>query len=729
MINYIPIKKEFQLLKPRKSSRTRGLKNMLLRYVGNKLNKENSLKYMKNKSKEQNKIQDYKSIKNRSIKAIIPINRTKFLTAILVIIILISISILSIAKVSALPETIISEVGLPQGYNWSLSLGNVTKYSVSPQIILIGNNSKLIKFSVPTLTNASKLLNCTTFYTPINSSGYITSDTHNNIIKFTNYTICRTTFIAVEKLSKINWTVEYNGVSPYENISNDYNFINRNSTYSNVLTFVTSPGNYSVDVYYKLKNSTMSLNPYIVGYTTCPILVNGTINKSGCYKIPSYKLEAGKTYDIPFYLNITFKETGLPLNTEWNISYNNKTIFSNFSNIKFLGVIGKTYNIKIYNAKAGNCIIHPYKSKLNLTVENNVNFVYFINESCVTKFIERGLPSGMNWKIVYGTYFVNSSSNIIQINSSSEIGQSSPFSFEGYDGIEYNGYLPNIIMKKSQAGVCAISYIPNITSDSIYPGSTVIINFENKTICNFPALGLLKTTLIEKGLSQSMLNSEALDMYIRFYWPASGSAMLQFASNGAIVIGAGNYTKYYSNNTDFYGKNITLYLSKGYYNFNLFGPILSYTKFPTNNSNLYTLEIPENKSINITAGSTVYLDYREASAWNLNPSPIQHTSNDGVLIPFNRFKITIFTEKGLPNGTNWTVDYNGVKKSSNSNQISFFDYNGSYNYSIPPAQLKGCGKTYYDPAYNPSGVLLAGSNELLKFNYTTPLCNATNETK
>ena len=687
---------------------------------------------MKNEvSKEQNKIRDYKPIKNRGIKATIPINRTKFLTAILVVIILISIFILSIAKVSASPETVISEVGLPQGYNWSLILGNVTKYSISPQIILIGNNSKLIKFSVPTLTNASKLLNCTTVYTPINSSGYITSDTHNNVIKFTNYTICRTTFIAVGKLSRINWTVEYNGISPYKNISNNYSFITRNSTYSNTLNFVTAPGNYSIGIYYKLKNGTITLSPYTTGYTTCPVFVNGTTNRSGCFNIPSYKLEAGKTYSIPFYLNVTFKESGLPFNTRWNISLNNKTIFSNSSNITFLGVIGKTYDIKTYNIKDGNCVINPYyNSKLNITVENGANFIQipFLNENCITKFIERGLPNQTNWDIAYGMDSRASSSNTIQMNSSNAIGQEYLFSLETYDGYGYTEYIPNITFKKSQDGICGTYYTPNITSGEISPGSTVIINFENKTICNFPEPGLLKTTIIERGLSQLMLNSEALDIYIRFYWPASGSAMLQFASNGAIVISAGNYTKYYSNNTDFYGKNITLYLSKGYYNFNLFGPFLSNTSF-SNGSVLYTLASPENTSINVTAGSTVYLDYREASAWNLNPSPIQHTSNGGVLVPFNQLKITIFTEKGLPNGSNWVVDYNGVNKSSNSNQISFLDYNESYNYFIPPAQLKACGTTYYAPVYKPSGVLLAGSNELLKFNYIAPTCNSTNETK
>ena len=650
---------------------------------------------MKNEvSKEQNKIRDYKPIKNRGIKATIPINRTKFLTAILVVIILISIFILSIAKVSASPETVISEVGLPQGYNWSLILGNVTKYSISPQIILIGNNSKLIKFSVPTLTNASKLLNCTTVYTPINSSGYITSDTHNNVIKFTNYTICRTTFIAVGKLSRINWTVEYNGISPYKNISNNYSFITRNSTYSNTLNFVTAPGNYSIGIYYKLKNGTITLSPYTTGYTTCPVFVNGTTNKSGCFNIPSYKLEAGKIYSIPFYLNVTFKESGLPFNTRWNISLNNKTIFSNSPNITFLGVIGKTYDIKTYNIKDGNCVINPYyNSKLNVTVGNGANFIQipFLNENCITKFIERGLPNQTNWDIRYGVNSRASSSNTIQMNSSNAIGQEYLFSLETYDGYGYTEYIPNITFKKSQDGICGTYYTPNITSGEISPGSTVIINFENKTICNFPEPGLLKTSIIERGLSQLMLNLNVLNIYL------SQSALFQFTSNGGVYVGGSTTITYYPNGSvsglvtsppisysgsDVYGDNITLYLKSGSYAFNPFGPFLSNTSF-SNGSVLYTLASPENTSINVTSGSTVYLDYREASAWNLNPSPIQHTSNGGVLVPFNRLKITIFTEKGLPNGSNWVVDYNGVNKSSNSNQISFLDYNESYNYVIP----------------------------------------------
>lgn len=664
---------------------------------------------MKFKFKDhQNVHQERKLNKKVKLKSLSS-SRPKIIISSLIALFLFFILIFVIGKSFAVPETIISESGLPQGYNWSVTLGNVTKYSVNPQIIFIGNNSKLVKFNVPDLNNASNILNCTTFYIPINSSGYITTNTHNNIIKFTNYTVCKTTFIAVGKLDDINWSVYYIGTNPYKNQSGKNDFTMNNSTYGDTLTFITSPGNYSVGISYKLKNRTglVSLNPYTNGYLNCKVFVNGTTNKEGCLNVPPYKLEAGKTYNVSFYLNLTLKESGLPVNTMWDINLNNETLSTNSSNITFSGTIGKTYSIKLHNIQNGSCIFNFYdQANFNITLENGANVIQipFIYENCITKFIETGLPNETRWYIGYGMYSRNSSSNIIQINSSSEIGQKYLFSLETFTGTGYTTYTNTGMLSESSKGICLISYDPNITTNLISPGSVVLINFQNKTICNFPESGLLKTTILESGLSQSMLNDELLDIYYPFYSSVLGSTSLQFTSNGGVYAGGGSSTTYYPNGSasgttitpsisysgsDVYGDNITLYLSKGIYSFDLFGPTFSNTSF-SNNSNLYTLAVPENNSINITAGSTAYLYYREASAWNLEPSPIQHTSNGGVSIPFNLFRITTFTENGLPNEAEWNVEYNGVNESSNSSQISFLDYNGTFDFFTPSVYLSGC---------------------------------------
>ena len=100
-----------------------------------------------------------------------------------------------------------------------------------------------------------------------------------------------------------------------------------------------------------------------------------------------------------------------------------------------------------------------------------------------------------------------------------------------------------------------------------------------------------------------------------------------------------------------------------------------------------------------------------------------------VITVFSGSHYTTFTETGLPAGTNWSVTYDGVVKSSTSTAISFSVPSGSYSYNIPTLSNSsiGCGVEYL-PSQS-GGTAAAGSTVSVSFGALSTKCRtAFNET-
>ena len=87
-------------------------------------------------------------------------------------------------------------------------------------------------------------------------------------------------------------------------------------------------------------------------------------------------------------------------------------------------------------------------------------------------------------------------------------------------------------------------------------------------------------------------------------------------------------------------------------------------------------------------GGNFWSNYGTAS----NPYGVLPYNNSGAIVvggdyhpltpPLYR---VIFTEHGLPSGTEWSVTLNGITLASQTSRITFWDPNGTYEFSVPPA--------------------------------------------
>jgi hypothetical protein len=105
-------------------------------------------------------------------------------------------------------------------------------------------------------------------------------------------------------------------------------------------------------------------------------------------------------------------------------------------------------------------------------------------------------------------------------------------------------------------------------------------------------------------------------------------------------------------------------------------------------------QTPGNSTYTIT--SQYYLAYNLPTIWNISytllvspksyevvPTPVyQINYSTGSILTLQQPNKTVFTEKGLPAGYRWTVDYNGVSRNSSSNEIYFYSI-GTHSFTVP----------------------------------------------
>ena len=88
-------------------------------------------------------------------------------------------------------------------------------------------------------------------------------------------------------------------------------------------------------------------------------------------------------------------------------------------------------------------------------------------------------------------------------------------------------------------------------------------------------------------------------------------------------------------------------------------------------------------------------------------------------ITFNQveYKVT-FTEAGLPSGASWSVTLSGTKNTSTSSSISFYEFNGSYSYTIQ-TPINGSYGIRYSSSQSSGSVTINGAPLSISITYTT----------
>ncbi|MGC8533643.1 MAG: hypothetical protein ACP5MV_03405 [Candidatus Parvarchaeum sp.] len=215
--------------------------------------------------------------------------------------------------------TTFTESGLPSGYNWEVTYASITNNANAPSNIVFitktsGSSIPTYPYSIPTLTNSSSTLACTTTYTPSPSSGSAEAGT-TNAISYSGSTACITTFTETGLSSGITWSVTYNSVS------------NNSIAPSNVIFHTTTSGGSLPSYSYTIN----SISPNSSSTLDCTTATTPSPSSGSA--------QVGSTISVSFSEQTTcittFDESNLPSSYPWNVTFNNVEKTSSSSSIQF----------------------------------------------------------------------------------------------------------------------------------------------------------------------------------------------------------------------------------------------------------------------------------------------------------------------------------------------------------------------------------------------------------
>ena len=118
-------------------------------------------------------------------------------------------------------------------------------------------------------------------------------------------------------------------------------------------------------------------------------------------------------------------------------------------------------------------------------------------------------------------------------------------------------------------------------------------------------------------------------------------------------------------------------------------------------------------SYTIATNNKEYAPSPSSGSFTVSGAPLSES------VTFNpvRFKVT-FTESGLPTGTSWWVNLSGTKNVSTSSSISFYEFNGSYSYTIL-SPINGSYGTRYSDSQSSGSITVNGASLTVSVSYTT----------
>jgi len=328
-----------------------------------------------------------------------------------------------------------TETGLPKGANWAVKYDGIVNDSYSTLIrflVPVGTYS----YSVP---NTLVLLSgCSLTYSPSPGSG--TAKTNSTVpISFSLYSeVCPTKFSETGLPSNTNWSVTYDNqlkssdfstISFYE-LNGSYSFsvgLARSSTSVCNITYKPSPGSGTAKT-----NSTVPIS-FSISSETC-------ITK--------------------------FTETGLPVNTTWEMAYNGLNKSTNSTAISYLDLNG-SYPFSVSSVfivgTLCNTTYTPSPKNGTAITGTSVSIAYSSSIKCkefTTTFNETGLPKGTNWSVTYNGVKNYSTTQYI--------------TFQDLSG----NYSYNISTSSSTVPGCTpATYSPSPKNGTVKAGSNVSISY------------------------------------------------------------------------------------------------------------------------------------------------------------------------------------------------------------------------------------------------------------
>ena len=627
--------------------------------------------------------------------------------------------------------TIFYESGLPQNTLWSILLPSGTEYS---NVNYLNYSSFLKSFSF----SVNKVFSNGCAFSPSPESGQVVA---GNSVYISFSAVCNTTFTRYGLPNDLNWTISYGNVSKYIN-TNSTRFVSTNGDYY----FSVSDSFYNRCPYYPYPQSgyvVAGSSKYIIFFTTCssksdtvtfletglpfgyswtvkydnitnssnstgiifsplnsasliPIFNVSVISRNNCIFTPSLEngnATIGQTVLIAFtsVCNTSVSEEGLPNNTKWNVTFDNKTVYSSYSTLS----INTNYTLSNLSLKTiilGNCTFNPAVNNSNQVIAGSSILVRF-SASCITSFSEKNLPVGLNWSVDYGNKTLQSTSDIIKFNTSDV--------FAGFS-------VPN-----ATEGGCI--YSPTTPNGNLTAGSSLSISFSQT--CH--------TVFVSKGLPSGISWSVNYDNQTR---DGAFNSSIEFPyykgrtfSYNVSVIKVGNcvLTPSPKNGTILAGELQTITFSGEC------TTTFTQTGLPNNTKWNATFD----NKIKASTSTGIYFDTVNGSyPFSIASQPISKgcyyvpspssgniSAGSNETIGFTDDCTTNFIDPGLPQGANWTVTFAGLTRHSKNQTVSFLLPQGKYYYQVPQTSYNGCN---YAPNQT-SGSISVGKDVHVTFNLTT----------
>ena len=250
--------------------------------------------------------------------------------------------------------------------------------------------------------------------------------------------------------------------------------------FNSTIGLVTSGGSSTSEVQFYVTNATysysfsvyLSNSLYYYGYGN--VFVNGTtpgsvtIKNAGRSQTVSFSLKPG------FYL-LTFTESGLPTNTNWQMQLSNTTGYYNYgsssgTSIPFI-VQNGTYSYRLYSGQTG---------KIKINGSNTVQNIYLGWLKYTTlSFVENGLANGTAWSVTMGNVTHTSNTTDIYFTEISGNYLFSVFAPSGYIAYPSSGEIslsglqqriPVVFQPSSNATVGYVSRTISLFGGRVTPG-------------------------------------------------------------------------------------------------------------------------------------------------------------------------------------------------------------------------------------------------------------------
>ncbi|MCL4329676.1 MAG: thermopsin family protease, partial [Candidatus Thermoplasmatota archaeon] len=376
---------------------------------------------------------------------------------------------------------------------------------------------------------------------------------------------------------------------------------------------------------------------------------------------------------VPLVSNVvTFSETGLPVNHEWNVTLNGSSTSGSRGSTVVFNLVNGTYSFRI---SSKGFVASPREGMVSVTGSMTVSLVF--KKGFAVNFTESGFPNGgyNYWFMTLNGTKKYSNSSVIQFY---ELNGTLQFS----TGPVYSNY--------------SVEYFPQTQSGSVTVSGfnqVVPIKFEKGTQITFFAVNLTVGAQWSVSLSNGQTFNTTSNI-ICFYEPngtyqysvTSAEASMHPVVNTGILIASGNSIQQlvYFTGQPIYKVTFAesgLPAGSGWY-LSARDNTNGYIQWDNFTSSISMVDWLINGSYSYSANSSNNL-YAALGSFSVNGAAIT------VTITFNKAYQVTFSQTGLPAGDEWYVCiFNGttgaflLSNSSVGPSLMFSLMNGSYIYQI-----------------------------------------------